>query len=624
MNLSTFSSKHALVLLLIAGVIVLVYGNSLSNSFHFDDEHSLVGNPHIRSLGNIPDFFFSPAMFSRNVGSGMYRPFVLTSYAVNYWLGGYQVRGYHLINIGIHLLVAWLVYGVFRELEFGRNPALLGALCFGVHPLTAEPVNYISSRSESLAVLFYLGSLFFYLRSHGKVSSGSLLCFVAGLLSKSVVLTLPLLLVAYEGIWRCKSWRDWGRWHWPYWMLALIYLLGTRQLVGEALLGKPVRSWTAQLSTQAKGVIYYAKMLAFPWPLNVEHQFFESSGWLEGPVWIGGALLVSLGWIIGRSLKRKARSGLFWIVWMIIALLPTLIVPLNVLVNERRLYLPLIGFTGLLLWLFQVRKEWQGRGLALFGIGLVCLGGMTIQRNPAWGSELTLWEDARRKSPLMARPYLRLGGVHRREGRLEEAERAYRRVLELEPDSAPAFNNLGNLYQETGAFEKAEKAYRRALEILPSYPEALVNLATFYSRQGRVSAALELYREALPLSPNREEIYNNMGTAYLRNGDYVEAEGVLRRAFELNPTAPGILFNLGGALEGQGRDDEAVVAYERSVGIDETYARSYYNLGLVYERQGRLQEAGQAYRSFIHYWDGEGGVVDQVRRRLQSLDSRGE
>ena len=154
MNLSTFTSKHALALLLIAGVTVLVYGNSLGNSFHFDDEHSLVGNPHIRSLGNIPFFFFSPAMFSRNVGSGMYRPLVLVSYAVNYWLGEYRVRGYHLINIAIHLLVAWLVYGVFRELEFGRNPALLGAIFFGVHPLTAEPVNYIAQKQSLFAAVF--------------------------------------------------------------------------------------------------------------------------------------------------------------------------------------------------------------------------------------------------------------------------------------------------------------------------------------------------------------------------------------------------------------------------------------------------------------------------------------
>ena len=623
MNLATFASKHALALLLIAGVTILVYGNSLSNSFHFDDEHSLVGNPYIRNLSNIPDFFSSPTMFSRNVGSGMYRPLVLASYAVNYWLGGYQVRGYHLINIGIHLLVAWLVYGVFRELEFGRNPALLGAMFFGVHPLTAEPVNYISSRSESMAGLFYLGSLLFYLRSHGKVSSGSLLCFVAGLLSKSIVLTLPLLLAAYEGIWRCRPWRDWGRWHWPYWMLALIYLLGTRQLVGEALLGKPVRSWTAQLSTQAKGVIYYAKMLAFPWPLNVEHQFFESNGWLEGPVWIAGALLVSLGWIIGRGLKRKARSGLFWIVWMIIALLPTLIVPLNVLVNERRLYLPLIGFTGFLLWLLQVRKEWPGRGLALFGIGLVCLGGMTIQRNPAWRSEMTLWEDARQKSPLMARPYLRLGGVHRRAGRLEEAERAYRRVLELEPDSAPAFNNLGNLYQEKGELAKAEQAYRRALEILPSYPEALVNLATFFSRQDRVPAALELYRQAIVLSPNREEIFNNMGTALLGAGRFAEAEEVLRRALDLNSAAPGIWFNLGGALEGQGRDDEAIQAYEKAIGIDTAYAKAYYNLAQIFERRGSLRDGERAYRNFIRYWDGDVRFAEQARQRLQELEKDG-
>jgi len=603
-------------LLLILIIVALAYANSLDNSFHFDDEHSLIKNPHIRQLENIPAFFTDPQMFSRNVGSGMYRPLVLVSYALNYRLGGYEGRGYHLVNLGIHLLTVSLVFGVFLQLGAGKRLALLGALFFGIHPLTAEPVNYISSRSESLAGLFYLSSLFFFLKSRHRISPLSILCFVAGLLTKSIVLSLPLLLLVYEWAFDGQSWRTWWRRHLPYWTASLLYLWVIRELIGEALVQAPVRSWTEQLGTQVKALVYYVKLVFLPQPLSVEHQFFVSNSFLEGAVLAALALAISLGFMG----SRRKRPALFWLAWMVISLLPTLIVPLNVLVNERRLYLPLVGFAGFLLWLGQGR-EWGRNSILVAGLGLMGLGTLTVQRNQVWESETTLWQDAQRKAPLMVRPYLRLGSLHREAGRLDRAEEAYRRVLELDPGSAPAFNNLGNLHVQKGDLEAAEQAYKKSLEILPSYVEALVNLGTLYSRQNRMGEALDLYQEALPLSVHREEIYNNLGTTYLRLERFVEAERALRQALELNPEQPGILFNLGGALEGQGREEEAISAYERSIGVDPTYPRSYFNLGRLYARKGRLEEAARAYGGFLRFWDGEAGFADEARRRLQELSA---
>jgi hypothetical protein len=165
-------------------VVALVYLNSLDNAFHFDDEHSLVENPHIRQLKNIPKFFYEPQMFSRNIGSEMYRPLVLVSYALNYHLGGYNVHGFHALNILLHLICVVLVYRLFGVFApDAKKWAWVLALGWGLHPLTAEPVNYISSRSESMAGLFYLAALLFYLRKDQGIAWLSVLCFAAGLLS---------------------------------------------------------------------------------------------------------------------------------------------------------------------------------------------------------------------------------------------------------------------------------------------------------------------------------------------------------------------------------------------------------------------------------------------------------
>lgn len=681
--LTVLARSRGWSLVLLMGAIFLVYVNSLDSGFHFDDEHSLVGNPYIRSLGNVPAFFMEPQMFSRNVGSAMYRPLVLVSYALNYWVGGYEPLGYHLVNIGIHALVAILVYGVFCQLGIEKEWALIGALFFGIHPLTTEPVNYISSRSESLGALFFLSSFFLYARRQEGIPWLSGLCFAAGLASKSVVLTLPLVLIMYDWMLAGKIHKDgkgqtaksavigeeerflgngpghaglWGairemgrflghcgRRHWGYWILGGIYLIGTRSLISEAVIQAPVRPLDEQLATQAKALTYYLRLLFLPQPLNVEHQFFAAGSWFEGAVIASLLLAISAGIFAvvnarGGNLpnsRRKSmadalygilqkRMGLFWCGWMLVGLLPTLVVPLNVLVNERRLYLPLVGLAGLLLWLLGER-EWGRRWSWILGVGLVALAALTVQRNQVWENERRLWEDALGKAPLMVRPYLRMGSLLRQEGNFRVAEKMYTRVLELDPENGPAHNNLGNLRQQQGDLEGAERAYRRALEIAPRYVEAQINLAALYSGQGHTAEALELYRQALELGGNREEIYNNLGTNYLRMGDWDEAEKALRQSLALNPDQAAAYFNLGGALEGKGRLDEAVAAYRQALEIDATYARAYYNLGILFEGTGELEEARGAYENFLRYWRGDRRFAEGVRGRLLEMgDGRWE
>ncbi|MEC7843065.1 MAG: hypothetical protein VX911_09290 [Candidatus Latescibacterota bacterium] len=116
-------------------------------------------------------------MFSRNVGSDMYRPLVLVSYTLNYRVEGFEVRGYHVVNLQLHVLVTWLVYGLLVSIGGSGYGSLFAAALFGVHPLAAEPVNYISSRSESMALLALL----------------------------------PLVLILYEISQRGGRWAWWGR-----------------------------------------------------------------------------------------------------------------------------------------------------------------------------------------------------------------------------------------------------------------------------------------------------------------------------------------------------------------------------------------------------------------------------
>ncbi len=604
--------------ILLIGIVGLVYVNSLGNAFHFDDEHSIVENPHIRQLKNIPTFFTTPQMFSRTSGSEMYRPFLLVSYALNYRLASYDVRGFHVVNIFIHLVCVVLVYQLFCFFSpTAKEWAWFAALGWGIHPLTAEPVNYISSRSESLAALFYLASVLLYVRQRQGVAWLSVLCFIGGLLSKSVVITLPLMLLLYEAC--CGQCLRFARWrqHVLYWVVAGGYLFATGRLIHEALIDAPVRDFKIQLATQLKAALYYLKLMIIPHSLSVEHAFHEALDPFSLTPILAGFCLVSIllaGWIWRAKLDRET---IFWCAWIVLSLMPTFVVPLNLLISERRLYIPLIGLFGLFMLLRKISTVARGRWIGI--VLLMGFGILSFQRNQVWANEKSLWLDACVKGPTMVRPYVRLGGVWRREGRIDLAEQAYHQALILDPENVAAHNNSGNIKRDQGDLYGAEQAYLQALKIAPAYPEAQINLGALYTKQKRFDVALEIFDKAQKYGAHHAELYNNWGIALLATGQFEPAVLMLRQAINLGGEESGIYFNLGGALEGTGDDTAAVTAYQEALTLAPENPKPYYNLGLLYERRGKTAKALEAYRHFLSLWHGSEQFKTVVQNRIATL-----
>ena len=127
-----------------------LFANALNNPFHFDDRHSIEYNRHLRSLANIPQFFTDPGTFSSERRGTMFRPLLLSSYAFNYALHGDWIAGFRLVNLGLHVLCAGVLFAVARDWGRPEREAWAAGLLFLLHPLHGEPVNYISSRSDLL------------------------------------------------------------------------------------------------------------------------------------------------------------------------------------------------------------------------------------------------------------------------------------------------------------------------------------------------------------------------------------------------------------------------------------------------------------------------------------------
>ena len=568
-------------------VCFLCYENSLSGSFHYDDFHSIEQNYSIRSLANIPTFFTDPSAFSADAEKRMYRPVLLTTYALNYAWGQYGVESYHWVNLALHILCTLLVWGCGRIFLRGEEVALLAGLLFAVYPLATEPVNYISSRSESLAACFYLAAFYFYLTEKGHRGRlwASYLCFALGLLSKEVVVGLPAVLLAYDGLVR----RHWKSWHVyaPYAFLTaawFIIVMGNRYLVDSLAPQALVRPWWDQAWTQCKALVYYLKLVFVPWGQTAEHQFFESHGPGEIPVVLS---LLLVGTLVAFAVwGQKRRLLVFFACWSLIVLGPTLVMPLNLLVNERRLYLVVAAFAWFCGYLLGERR------VPVFYLCIPILGGLTWSRNPTWQDELSLWQDAAAKAPQMYRVQTNLGKALQQAGRTEEALSAYERALQIDRRHGDAYNNIATIYHLQQRYDEAIEWYNKALILYPEYEEIYQNLADAYTNKGEMDKAIAMYERALEIDDRDGGAWNNFGETLYKAGNWERAEEVFVRSAALAPNLSQPYNNLGNIFSKQQQWDRAVVMYRKALALESgDKSPILSNLGDTYLDMGQLDQA---------------------------------
>ena len=583
---------------LLALLTFAVYANTLDHPFHYDDIHSIVDNPHLRDLGRIPSYFVDPTAFSHNPDNAMYRPLLLVGFALNYAIGGYEVLGYHFVSIALHLACALLVGWMTAQLCANQRAGWFAAALFAVHPVHSEPVNYISSRSEIQAAFFVLLGFAAYLRCGPRRGWWVCLAFAAGLLSKSIAIVLPALLLAYELCVR-RRWPDRG-------LCAVLaglsacYLLAVRSLVLRATVGEPVRPYDEQIWTQVKAVVFYLKLLLWPSGLSVDHQFLLSDTLFDPIAGSAACFVASLMWWAYRQRQRHGVAG-FALAWFFIALAPASLVPLNVLINEHRLYLPgaalslVAAYGGLAL-----RDKIGARGTAGLGLALVVAGSWaTVQRNEVWRDEYALWGDAAAKGPLMARPSIYLAGAYARDGRIDEAIAAIGQALRLDPGFAPGYVQLAEWYLERDQVDPADTAVERGLAIDGENADLWGLRAELHRARGEWEQSLVAYERAVDLKPDDPALRNNLGNTYQVLGRSREALVQHQRALALVPGDPETLLNMGNALEMDGLYGQAIDHYRRAVAGHRDFAGAWLNMGLVYEKMHQSENALAAYAKAV-------------------------
>jgi protein O-mannosyl-transferase len=630
-SFSTWQFGRGSMLALLILLPLLVYSNSLFTPFHYDDFHSIVENPHIRRLANIPLFFGSggDGYFSTDPAVRMYRPLLLAGYAVNYAISGYQVWSYHLVSLGLHLTCVLLVFALGQRLGLKREVAFGAALLFGVHPVNTETVNYISSRSELMATAAMLAgawTYFFCPFGWGRrlaVWTALLL----GLAAKAIAVVLPVLLLVYSVRWR----RRFDPLLWAGLFLgcgSYVYWIGTA--LQQAVHVRPVRPWDEQIWTQVKAVVFYLKLLIWPRGLNVDHQFQVSDTPFE--LYAGSALLFIVSLSLWLAWRRWQYPLAFWS-WLAfgVALAPTALVPLNVLVNEHRLYLPsaifLLGMGAIIQHEWQRWLEWRWAILLVFVAVILGCSVATFQRNRVWASPLTLWEDAVVKAPQLARPRMFLAEAYEKAGRTGQALGMWRQVLHLDPSFAPAYAHVSRLYRQQGDLGEAIEVLRLGIGLMEDGAVAFAELALLYrqaAENGRQEDYIGLmrqsavaYQRALAAAPEDGGLLNNLGNTYQVLGQHAEALPLHEKALALGPRQPHTWVNAGNALLGLGRLSEAERHFAQALQIQPNYIGAWLSIGGLRERLGQKAAAIDAYERAASIDPAYRAMADQRRRYLE-------
>jgi len=346
----------------LALAVVLVYANSLRAPFVIDDQAAIVQNEQIRDLSR-PSAVLLPDSESPVAG----RPLVNLSFALNYAAGGLDVRGYHVVNIALHLACALLAFGFIRRtLELPRvrrrfgagsiDLAFAAALLWAVHPLNSEVVDYLTQRSESLMALMYLLTLYAANRAVTEPRSRAwqtlaVAACALGMLCKESMATAPVMVALYDRVFAFDSWRDAVRNRWRLYaglgatwvILAVIVLNGARS--GVAGLSSGVSPWTYLLN-QTIVITHYLRLSIWPSGLVVFY------GW-PAPLTLGdvvpyAVLILALMAATIAAFARAPAVG-FLGAWFFLTLAPaSSVVPVATEVGaERRMYLPLLALVVL-------------------------------------------------------------------------------------------------------------------------------------------------------------------------------------------------------------------------------------------------------------------------------------
>ncbi|MFQ5536163.1 MAG: tetratricopeptide repeat protein [Gemmatimonadota bacterium] len=582
----------------VALVAVAVYANTLGNGFAYDDPWVIEQNPLV-SEGGPEDALDAPYWPKAAPGTGNYRPLTLMAFQLEWRLWGDSALGYHAVNVLLHAGVSVLVFVLLLSLT-GKLGAFVGGLLFAVHPVHVEAVANGVGQSELLAALWFLLAVLLYRkrwslsdpRARGSALFGLAALYAAGLGSKEIAVTLPGVLLLLE-VYR----DDRGRGREGSLLRRLleavpvlvvltavlgVYLLFRLSALGEVT-GETPAAGLRSLSPGGRILTaltiwpHYLRLMVFPADLSMDYQpaVLLPTETVDLMVVIGAAVLAAVVGLAVALRERQPAAGLGF-AWFVVTVLPVsnLVVRSDILLAERTLYLPSVGFVltvaAVAVWVqaHGSRRDRLLAGAAAAAAG-VALSVRTVTRNPTWMDTFTALQTLAQEHPesYMAVRARALG--LERVGHIAEAREMYELALRLAPDAPGLRVEMGEFLSRHGDPAGADRIFRQAIREVPDLPVAYRRLAEHYLRTRRPREAFLIVVEGLRAVGADRELYALLSESYIAKGDLESATRARRAALGVDPTSRNDWRRLAEILEAMGRTEEAKVARAREAELPE-------------------------------------------------------
>jgi protein O-mannosyl-transferase len=588
---------------------LLAFYGTLHSPFHYDDAHAIVENPHIKDLSKFQEKVGVQNIFNRSV--------LLLSFAVNQHIGEMEVFGYHLVNILIHILSAILWFFLVKEflcIEPYKNRSPLKTLplvCSIVHlvnPLNVQAITYLSSRSSLLATFFYLLAFYIFLKilkpakdEDSKLRipilvSSLLTILFLGIASKEIEASFPLIAIVY--LWLATP--DEKRKSLIPKLISILFLLlfflGYRYFEQGNLFSlnaDPTSGDTHRLLyllSQIKVISgYYLLKLLVPFNLNFEPDIVLYSNWFHWDWFISLIILFIAGIII---FKQQSNLIKFGALWFLITLLPTSsFIPLKQLATEHRTYLPGLGFSLILGWMFLNIRNCQVATRVLFLVFTLLISTLTLNRSLDFRSEISLWEDTSQKSPRKALVHNNLATAYMGANQLQQAKTSLIAALAINPLQIDSHVNLGHIAGREKNWEQAIKKFDHGISLGTQKANTFYYAGFARNNLGRYKEAIPYFEKAISLKPFKADYYFDLGNSYRHLQLFDDALHQFRKTLEIDPSHYKAHNNMGTIFWTLGIMDQAKGAFEKVLSIKPDIPAIHNNLAAIYIKRGEYNRA---------------------------------
>jgi cytochrome c-type biogenesis protein CcmH/NrfG len=543
----------AIPLLVLIGL--LTYSNSFTKDFVLDDVYWITNHRHI------DDFWRYIAEWDR--------PVIRLSIQLNYQLGGLNLPGYHALNVAVHILATLTLWGIIRRVlrqprlatRYGSVADYLAfavALFWMVHPLQTQAVTYIIQRCESMMGLFYLFTLYAWLRA---VTGGSRWWYAAAVASfaisagcKEVAGTLPPVLLIFDRIFLASSWQE-LRCRWlaylaigVVWVIVLIPYAQTALGGGTSTgLGFGLSSVTpyTYLLTQSEVILHYVRLSI--WPVN------QALDYLDWPI----AQSIREVWpaFLGVSVMLLASLVLLYFrpvlgfigFWFFAILAPTSsIMPIIDPAFEHRMYLPLASIAILTvfgIYHFLAKWPWTDSQRAVLGFTILAgvamlLMARTYARNETYRTHIVCMETAASARPNNIRPWVSLAALYINQSQFDKASDALQRAAAIDPHGSFVLRQAAPLKAVQGRLDEAEQLYLQLTKLpFDNFTGKTIYqyLAWVQVTKGKPDAAVETMRQLIEKQPDVAANWMVLTAVLLAAGRESEASMAAAEVRRLDP-----------------------------------------------------------------------------------------